>query len=847
MKITHCQIAHLKNPMGYDVGMSEVSYLIEAAEGEKQSSARVRVATDAAMTNVIYDSGERADISPLGFPLPCTLEPRTRYWWQVEAVTDAGDRGASEINWFETGKMDEPWTAQWITCDSSIRRHPIFSCNLAPEKPISQARLYVTALGLYEAYLNGERIGDEYLTPYCNNYHQWLQVQTYDITAQLAKGGRMEIWLGNGWYKGRFCFVSDDHNAPGHYGQEWGLLAEVHVTYKDGTQAVFGTDESWKVRRGPIVDSNLYDGEIWDATLADTESEPVSLYTGRLPSLHDRLSLPVRIQRQLAPVEKIVTPRGEQVLDIGQNQAGIFSLRVHEPRGKTVKIRVGEIMQEGCFYRDNLRSALAEYTFVSDGKEHTIIPHFTFYGYRYVCIEGVDDVKPDDFRALVLHSDLDVAGTITTGNHWINQLLSNVGWGMLSNFIDVPTDCPQRDERMGWTGDAQVFSSTACFYRDCYAFYRKYLYDMKTEQGEMNGAVPVVIPRFQLDEPDGSAVWGDAACIIPWNVYRYYGDPSILEQCFDGMKMWVDFITRTDGDHMGWRTHFHYGDWLGLDNPNPDEITLGGTDNAFIADVYYRHSAVLVAKAARVLGKEQEAQEYEALSDRLLQRIRDEYFTPTGRLAVETQTAHVLALAYGLSPDVQRTRADLRRQFERSGNRLRTGFTGTPLLCPVLSENGMDDLAYQVLLREDYPGWIYQIKLGATTVWERWNSLLPDGTISSTGMNSFNHYAYGSIAEWIWRRCAGLQPLESAPGFTRVRICPMPHRAIGKVEAAYQSASGLWKIGWEIDGDQLTVRFTVPFGCTAEVELPYAPEGTKPGTVGCGTYEITYVPTKMLG
>ncbi len=846
MKISHCQMMHLTNPMGYDLGAKSITYLIEAAEGEKQVSARIRVALDQAMTKIVYDSGERADISPLGFQLPVELAPRTRYFWQVEAETDAGDRGVSDVNWFETGKMDEEWTAKWITCDSTVKRHPIFASDLKLEKHVKQARLYITALGLYEAYLNGERVGDEYLTPYCNNYHQWLQVQTYDVTDDLNKGGRLEVWLGNGWYKGRFCFVNHDHDAPGHYGSEWGLLAEVRVTYDDGTEAVFGTDESWNVRRGPITFSNLYDGEVWDATLTDSEREAVALFAGEVAPLKDRLSVPVRVQKELKPIEKIITPKNEQVLDLGQNQAGIFSFRVHEPKGKTVKLRVGEVMQEGCFYRENLRSALAEYTFISDGSEHVIKPHFAFYGYRYVCIEGVENVNPDDFTALVLHSDLDEAGHITTGHELINKLLSNVGWGMLGNFIDVPTDCPQRDERMGWTGDAQVFSPTACFYRDCYAFYRKFLYDMKTEQDEVGGAVPVVIPRFQLHKPDSSTVWGDAACIMPWNLYRFYGDKAILEQCFDGMKMWVDYITRTDGDNHGWRTHFHYGDWLGLDNPNPDEITLGGTDNGFIADVYYRYSATLVAKAARVLGKTEEAEQYDQLADDLLKMIREEYFTATGRLAVETQTAHVLALAYGLYTDLERTREGLRRQFERSGNRLRTGFTGTPLLCPVFSENGMDDLAYEVLLREDFPGWLYQIKLGATTVWERWNSLLPDGTISSTGMNSFNHYAYGSIAEWIWRRCAGLQPVESAPGFTHVKICPMPHRAIGKVDAAYQSASGLWKIFWEIEGEDLTLRFTVPFGCTAEVELPDAPEGMNYGTVGSGIYEVRYTPAKIL-
>jgi len=423
MKITHCQMAHLVNPLGYDLGTPVISYLIEAAEGEKQAAARVRVATDAAMENILYDSGEREDLNPLGFQLPCAFAPRTRYWWQVEAVTDEGDRGTSEIIWFETGKMDETWQAKWITCDSTVKRHPIFEGNWNIEKPVKEARLYITSLGLYEAYLNGERVGKEYLTPYCNNFHQWLQVQTYDVTEKLNKGGKLEVWMGNGWYKGRFCWVDYERNAPGHYGNEWALLAEVHVTYEDGTEAVFGTDESWNVRRGPILDSNLYDGEIWDATITDTDPEPVSLFGGKVPPLHDRLSVPVRIQKEIKPVEKIITPKGEQVLDLGQNQAGIFRFCVNEPKGKVIKIRVGEILQDDCFYRDNLRSALAEYTFTSNGEPFVIQPHFTFYGYRYVCIEGVENINPDDFTALVLHSDLPESSKLVSDNALINKLM----------------------------------------------------------------------------------------------------------------------------------------------------------------------------------------------------------------------------------------------------------------------------------------------------------------------------------------------------------------------------------------------------------------------------------------
>ena len=426
-------------------------------------------------------------------------------------------------------------------------------------------------------------------------------------------------------------------------------------------------------------------------------------------------------------------------------------------------MQTGEILQHGNFYNENLRSAKSEYVYISDGEEHLLIPHFTYYGYRYAKVEGVSDLKKEDFKGLSLYSDVQQTGVIETGHELVNRLIQNVRWGLKSNFIDVPTDCPQRDERMGWTGDAQVFSPTATYLEDTYAFYAKYLYDMAKEQSVRDGKVPDVIPSAGVEST--ACVWGDAACIIPWNLYLFYGDQSILEDQFDSMRSWVDYIRKVDGDNHGWRYVFHYGDWLALDNPvQGAEQVMGGTDEEFIANLYYAVSALLVAKSAEVLGKETERVKYQKISEEQFDIVKKEYYSATGRCCIKTQTALLLTLKYHLSENEELTKAQLRKLYEDNDGKLKTGFVGTPLMCNVLTEHGMEDIAYGLLLNEEYPGWLSEVKLGATTVWERWNSLLDDGTISGIGMNSMNHYAYGSVLEWMFRHAAGINTTDTAPG-----------------------------------------------------------------------------------
>jgi len=506
---------------------------------------------------------------------------------------------------------------------------------------------------------------------------------------------------------------------------------------------------------------------------------------------------------------------------------GWLEFNCDAPKGTKIHLQFGEILQEGNFYNDNLRTAKAEFTYVSDGVKRVVRQHFTFYGFRFVKVEGwVGKANAEDFTGLVIHSKMDARGELTTSNHLVNQLIHNALWGMKGNFLDVPTDCPQRDERYGWTGDAQIFSGTACYFMDTYAFYAKYGKDLFLEQRKLNGSVPDVVPVANFKDSDASTAWADAATVIPWNVYLHSGDAGILRRQYDSMKGWVDYMKRqddADGGRRLWQTGTHYADWLALDG-NWTGGVYGGTDPHFIASAYYYYSTSIVAKAARVLGRDDDAEYYGKLAEEIRAAFEAEYFTPHGKLAVDTMTGYVLALFMGLTPDyaLENARKGLLNRLQKNFYHLETGFVGTPYLCRVLSENGMNDIAYHLLLEEGYPGWLYEVLMGATTIWERWNSVEPDGKMSGTEMNSLNHYSYGSIVEWMFRNMAGLNPSEDGAGFKRFRIAPKPNYQIGSAEAKLHSAAGLIESAWEIDGKRLRFRFAVPFDSEAEITLPDA-------------------------
>jgi alpha-L-rhamnosidase len=581
--------------------------------------------------------------------------------------------------------------------------------------------------------------------------------------------------------------------------------------------------------------------------------------------LEARKSLPVCINEEIKPVALIHTPAGETVLDMGQNMTGWLRFKTSAPAGTHLHLQFGEVLQGGNFFRDNLRTAKAEYFYIADGTDAVVEPYFTFFGFRYVKISGwVGDLNLDDFTGCVIYSRMDTIGEIETSNEKVNQLFKNAMWGQKGNFLDIPTDCPQRDERLGWSGDIQVFSGTACFNMDVSAFLSKYAYDLWKEQAKIGGMVPHIVPMVNLSK-GGSSAWGDVATILPQNLYEFYGDVGILEAQFESMRAWVDYIRGVDESSGGrrlWTEGVHFGDWLALDASDPVS-RKGGTPEDFIASAFYCYSARLVSKAAAALGNMEQADAYGRLSAEVKAAIQTEYFTATGRLAIPTQTGYVLALFMDLVADEHRERVinDLVSRLNNDNMHLRTGFVGTPYLCRVLSNIGANDLAYKLLLNEDYPSWLYAVNLGATTIWERWNSLNPDGSISSTSMNSLNHYAYGSIVEWMYRDMCGLNPSSGegeSVGFRHARIAPKPDKSLQWAKAHYRSAAGVYESGWHIDdAGHLTVEITIPFNASARIVLPDAQmndvsingqkfyEGEQIDTsveltLGAGIYKIEY-------
>ncbi len=863
MKIEKLRTNHLENPIGYRLDRLSLSWVVTEAEGTHAAGARVQISSDETFQDCLWDSRERTDLDSLDCVPEFAPLPGLRYYWRVWVWDDMGDGAVSAPAYFETAQEMAP--AKWIKAPFAEDIHPLFRKEIVLDRPVKQARLVISGLGVYEAYLNGEKVGDEYLTPFYNDYNLWIQYQTYDVTGSLRQGDNLlGVMLGNGWYKGRFGFVD---NMDRLYGDTLQWIGKLTVVYEDGSAEDFCSDESWQCGASPVLESSIYDGEVYDSrrelwglggevcqaggvnegalaeTIQETEHFEYAVEAERPKGrLTPRLSLPVRIMERIRPVELICTGAGEQVLDFGQNMVGWVEFFCQEPEGTEICFRFGEILQEGNFYSENLRTAKQEFRCIANGKRVLVRPHFTFFGFRYMKITGMKHIDLQDFTGCVLYSDMEWSGRIVTSNPKVNRLFLNALWGQKGNFLDVPTDCPQRDERMGWTGDAQVFCQTASYNMYTPAFYRKYLYDMKQEQDVMGGAVPHVVPdalsrikeilsesgkttgNVSVNSVHSSCAWADAAAIIPWTLYKTYGDRTLLAEEYGNMKAWTDRIRTVDVERCGggylWTDGFHYADWLSLDNYKTDTC-IGATDPYYVASAYYYYSASLTAKAAAVLGKKEEAAYYEDMAGRVKAAIRREYFTETGRLAVPTQTAMVLALRFDLVSEEFRDRLvrDLKDKLAQDHQHLTTGFVGTPFLCPVLTEHGLASAAYDLLLNEDYPSWLYQVNMGATTVWERWNSVLPDGRISDTGMNSLNHYSYGSIAEWMYRYMCGVDSCEEAPGFRRFQIKPYVDRRFQWVSMEYDSAKGRIKSGWEKTECGYRFRVEVPFDTEADFVL----------------------------
>ncbi len=852
MQLYDLKTNYQENPIGIELKGVTLSWKVKEAKGSIQKTVRIRIAGDPQMRDLVYDSKE-LQLSECWYSPNVRLEGGLRYYWQVAVTDDTGDQGVSEIAFLEGGHPDAAWTAHWIAAPFAKELHPVFQKSFtvsSEEAAQKDARIYACGVGLYEIYLNGKKVGDEYLAPYYTDYRYWLQTQTYDIAGLLREGdNRLDVYLGTGWYMGKFGYMNHGQ-LRNYYGDQMQLLLELHLPDGRGGKRILGTDETWLALKSPIISSGIYDGEVYDARMEAAieippENKRLHAVETKAPKaeLIGMVGTAVR-RHEILPVKEIIhTKAGETVLDFGQEITGWVTFYADVPESRRVYLQYGEVLQDGVFYRENLRSAKAEFIYASKGERQFVRPHFTFYGFRYVKVTGmeVNEENISDFQAWALYSDLAETGELETSNEKVNRLILNTKWSQKDNFLDVPTDCPQRDERLGWTGDAEIFSAAACYHMQTPAFYRKYLKDMRYEQKEKGGAVPYVVPdaltlgRIRNGEPEfrmeentwgeaGSCVWGDAATVIPWNCWRFYGNRTLLLEEYQGMKQWVDFIIHMDetycrGEHL-WNVGFHFGDWLSLDAEGDSQT--GGTDCYYVASMYYMYSAELTGKAAGVLGLAEDAAYYKEISEKVKEAIRCRYLSADGRLTEDTQTAYALGIRFGLFQEEELEQAGQRLEelvLQNNGH-LATGFVGTAHLCPALSMTHQSRLAYDLLLNEEYPGWLYEVNLGATTIWERWNSLLPDGSISSTGMNSLNHYAYGVIAEWIYETVCGIHMEETGCGGSYVTLQPQPDRRLDYVKGHYDSMYGEYRMEWRRENETVTFHFEIPFGGTARFLVP---------------------------
>lgn len=832
------------DPLGLDAPHPRLSWELRSdARSVRQSAYRIRVARTAEELSggaPLWDTGRLASerSNQISYQGPA-LGSGQRCYWQVQVWDENGETsGWSRPACWEMGLLDpKDWHTEWITPElpqDHTKSNPValLRREFMVARKVAKARLYATAQGLYEFELNGQRVGDACLTPGWTSYDFRYQYQVYDVTASLRVGTNcLGALLGEGWYRGHMVW----ENRRNNYGEDSALLAQLLITYDDGSTEVCGTDGKWRTTTGPILLSDIYDGETYDARLERPGwSQPGHDASGwapvrTVPAPKARLvaSGPVvRPQELIKPVKVLHTPAGETVLDLGQNMVGRMRFHLEAPAGTTITLRHAEVLdQTGNLYTANLRAAAQTVRYTAKGGGETFEPHFTFQGFRYVAVEGwPGEPKPADFSGVVLHTTMEPTGSFTCSDPLINQLQHNIVWGQKGNFVDIPSDCPQRDERLGWTGDAQVFARTACFNFDSADFYTKWLRDLALDQQD-DGAVPHVIPDVLSHRTrkgnSGATGWADAAVVVPWTLYLVYGDQQILAEQYASMKAWVEYMRRAAGTRYIWNTGEHFGDWLCFATNDPG-LPGASTDKDLLQTAYFCRSTSILQQAAQVLGREEDARDYAALAKKIRAAFAQEFLAPSGRLTSNTQTAYVLALAFDLLPEQTRAKSAgyLAANVERYGH-LTTGFLGTPLLCPVLTDTGRLDLAYRLLNRKDYPSWLYPVTRGATTIWERWDGIRPDGSFQDVIMNSFNHYAYGAIGEWLYRYVAGIELDPADPGYHHFFLQPNPGGGLTQAAANFRSIYGRIAAGWRIEGTRFCFDAEVPANTTATMRLPH--------------------------
>ena len=840
----HLRCEYLKVPLGIDELQPRLSWTLESSRHNvHQSAYQIEVSSESGA--LCWDTGRvPSDAMAQIVYVGQALVSRMRYDWRVRVWDESGNVSDwSEHAHWEMGLLEaSDWQAQWIGFDSTAGitldeplPAPYLRSSFEVSASVKKARLYITARGLYIARLNGRRLGDAALAPGWTDYTKRIEYQTLDVTDALRSGENVfGVMLGEGWYAGHIGYKHQRR----HYGAMPQLLAQLELDFEDGTRQIItssGAWGQWQVTTGAIRSSDFLMGEVYDARLEQfgwdapgfdaSGWQPVYTFDAGSARLVAQKAEPIRVLEERTPLSVSSPSAGVQVFDLGQNIVGWARLRVSGEAGTRVQLRFAEMLQaDGMIYTDSLRSAKSTDTFVlCGGGLETFEPHFTFHGFRFVEVTGLEGAPTlETITGIVVGSDTPDAGSFECSSALVNQLHSNIRWSQRGNFLSVPTDCPQRDERLGWLGDAQIFARTASFNADVAGFFTKWLQDV-TDAQSPTGGYSDVAPRV-VDYNDAAPAWGDAGIIVPWTLYEVYGDTRIIDRQWQSMTAWMNYIAQANPNHL-WleRRGFNFGDWLSVN---------ALTDKDVLATAYWAYDASLMARMARATGRVKEALEYDELFTRIRDAFNAEFLEPDGWVRGHTQTGQLLALHFRLAPEAQRVDVTQRLldDIAAKHHHLSTGFVGVGYLCPTLTNTGHLETAYRLLLVETFPSWGFSIRMGATSIWERWDGWTPEAGFQDAGMNSFNHYSLGSVGQWLYQTVAGID--SAAPGYKRIRLHAQPGGGLTHARASYRSISGLIESHWRLEGQCFTWHVTIPANTTATLHYPIADaqilEGGKP-------------------
>lgn len=843
-EIKELTLDHTIHPMAFDTS-PRVGWIAECSHSNAiQTKYHIQISVTEEFEDLVWDSGvvdseQSANIETKGL----NLIPSSRYFVRAKIWNNCQEITPWSAPIAFLSGTNGNWHGSFITAETVDLSNDSSGYYLRKQFEISEdleiesAVIHMSGCGVYKAFINGDEIGDDELKPGFTSYNKNMLYQSYDLTNALSSDNVIAFHVAPGWYKGRLGFYGERNL----YGDKTAIICELVIQYTNGEQDRVISDASWLSHSSPLLFAEIYDGEIydgrkelegWNTIHGDIKDwHAVEELTHAVETLAPQTSCTVRRHEIFQPKAIFTTPQGDIVIDFGQNLSGLVEFNINGLAGERVVIEHFESLDaKGNVYLDNLRSALqkVEYILGNDG-QHTYCPGFSFQGFRYIRVtEYPGSIEAENFKVHALYSDIGETGTFKSSNELLNKLHSNITWGMRSNFVDIPTDCPQRDERLGWTGDAQVFAKTASYLSNTRGFFAKWLKDLSADQTE-EGGVPHVIPDVLTGRSDhdpilsigthSSAAWGDAAIIIPWTLYMMYGDNAILSHQYESMKAYLDFM-HTHSEELIYNYKLQFGDWVALDAE--EGSYFGATPTELTGTAFFAYSTHLFAKIAHILGLEQEAKEYSELYENIKQAYHSAFIKPDGSLSVETQTAHIISLHFDLVPEQSKRLISykLTQLLKDNAGALNTGFVGTPYFCYSLSDNGYTEQAYDLLLREEFPSWLDQVKQGATTIWEHWDGIKPDGTMWSADMNSFNHYAYGSVGEWIYSRVLGINPIESSPGFKCVHIKPLMNKKLSYVKGTFRSVYGAINVEWRVVGERkFELMVQVPFNTRAFIEF----------------------------